>query len=98
MVSGALTLDAVDVAIEEPPDDLVALDDALAKLAQTIPTSRPLVKLRYFAGLTIDEAAEVLGISSSTADRHWTYARAWLVPPSGQRRRAVRLSLISSGF
>ena len=71
-------LDAVDVSIEEPPDDLVALDDALVKLAQTHPDKAALVKLRYFAGLTIDETAGVLGISPSTVDRHWTYARAWL--------------------
>jgi len=71
-------LDAVEVSVEEPPDDLVALDDALVKLAQRHPDKAALVKLRYFAGLTIDETAQVLGISSSTADRHWTYARAWL--------------------
>ena len=71
-------LDAVDVSIEEPPDDLIALDDALMRLAQKHPDKAALVKLRYFAGLTIDETARVLGISSSTADRHWTYARAWL--------------------
>ena len=71
-------LDAVDVSVAEPPDDLVALDDALVKLAQTHPDKAALVKLRYFAGLTIDETAQVLGISPSTVDRHWTYARAWL--------------------
>jgi RNA polymerase sigma factor (TIGR02999 family) len=71
-------LDAVEVSVEEPPDDLVALDDALTKLAQKHPDKAALVKLRYFAGLTIDETAHVLGISPSTADRQWTYARAWL--------------------
>ena len=73
-----LDLDAVEVSVHEPPDDLVALDEALTKLAQKHPDKAALVKLRYFAGLTIDEAAKVLGISPSTADRHWTYARAWL--------------------
>src|SRR5947209_3712269 len=71
-------LDAVEVSIEEPPDYLVALDEALTKLAHKHPDKAALVKLRYFAGLTIDETAAVLGISPSTADRHWTYARAWL--------------------
>ncbi len=71
-------LDAVEVSIDKPPDDLVALDDALTKLAQKHPDKAALVKLRYFAGLTIDETAHVLGISPSTVDRHWTYARAWL--------------------
>ena len=71
-------LDAADVSVEEPPDDLAALDEALTKLARKHPDKAALVKLRYFAGLTIDEAARVLGISPSTADRHWTYARAWL--------------------
>ena len=71
-------LDAVAVSVEEPPDYLVALDEALTKLAQKHPDKAALVKLRYFAGLTIDETAQMLGISPSTADRHWTYARAWL--------------------
>src|SRR2546423_1506051 len=71
-------LDADAVSVEEPPDDLVALDEALTKLAQKHPDKAALVKLRYFAGLTIDETAQILGISPSTADRYWTYARAWL--------------------
>jgi len=71
-------LDAADVSVEEPPDDLVALDEALTELAQKHPDKAAVVKLRYFAGLTIDETAQMLGISPSTADRHWTYARAWL--------------------
>jgi RNA polymerase sigma factor (TIGR02999 family) len=71
-------LDAAEVSVDEPPDDLVALDDALTKLAQKHPDKAAVVNLRYFAGLTVDETAQALGISSSTADRHWTYARAWL--------------------
>jgi RNA polymerase sigma factor (sigma-70 family) len=62
----------------EPDDQLLALDEALAKLALTDPLKAKLVELRYFAGLTSDDAAAALGISPSTADRHWTYARAWL--------------------
>ena len=61
-----------------PDDDLLALDEALTKLALQEPAKAELVKLRYFAGLSLDEAAEALGISRATAKRHWTYARAWL--------------------
>ncbi len=62
----------------EPDDELVALDEALRKLAATDPVKAKLVDLRYFAGLTGEQAAEVLGISPTTADRHWAYTRAWL--------------------
>ena len=61
-----------------PDDDLLALDEALTRLASEEPAKAALVKLRYFAGLSLDEAAEVLGISRATAKRYWTYARAWL--------------------
>jgi len=73
-----LDLDDVEIAFEGPADDMLALDEALARLAQKHPEKAELVKLRYFAGLTVDEAAKVLGVSTSTVDRHWTYARAWL--------------------
>ncbi len=66
------------VAAPEPDEDLLALDEALEKLAAQDPVKARLVELRYFAGLTAEQAAEVLGISPSTADRHWAYARAWL--------------------
>jgi RNA polymerase sigma factor (TIGR02999 family) len=66
------------VAAPEPHDDLLALDEALQKLAAADPAKARLVELRYFAGLTGEQAAEVLGISPTTADRHWAYARAWL--------------------
>jgi RNA polymerase sigma factor (TIGR02999 family) len=59
-------------------DDLLAVDEALAKLAAEAPVKAELVKLRYFAGLTLEQAAEVLRLSPATAKRHWTYARAWL--------------------
>ena len=59
-------------------EDLLALDEALSQLAQTDAIAAELVKLRYFAGLTSDQAAEALGLSSGTADRTWAYARAWL--------------------
>jgi RNA polymerase sigma factor (TIGR02999 family) len=66
------------VASPEPDEDLLALDAALAKLTLRDPIKARLVELRYFAGLTGDEAAEILGISARTADRYWVYARAWL--------------------
>jgi len=65
-------------ALNEDSSDLIALDEALAKLAAEDPTKVDLVKLRYFAGLSIDQAAEVLGISRATAVRHWSFTRAWL--------------------
>jgi RNA polymerase sigma factor (TIGR02999 family) len=61
-----------------PSVDLVALDEALAKLEAEAPAKAALVKLRFFAGLTTPEAANALGISLATAERHWTYARCWL--------------------
>jgi RNA polymerase sigma factor (TIGR02999 family) len=68
-----------DIAAAPQPDEkLLALDAALIKFAERDPLKARLVELRYFAGLTGDEAARILGISTSTADRHWVYARAWL--------------------
>jgi RNA polymerase sigma factor (TIGR02999 family) len=67
-----------ELAMDEPAEDLVALDEALTGLAEADETKAELVKLRYFAGLTIEQAAEILSISPATAKRHWTYARAWL--------------------
>jgi RNA polymerase sigma factor (TIGR02999 family) len=65
-------------AAPEDDDQLLALDSALASLAERDPVKARLVELRYFAGLTGDQAAQVLGISPKTADRYWAYARAWL--------------------
>jgi RNA polymerase sigma factor (TIGR02999 family) len=73
-----VTLEEVEIVLEGPAEDIVVLDDALTRLAQKHPEKAELIRLRYFAGLTVTEAAKVLGISTSTADRHWTYARAWL--------------------
>ncbi len=67
-----------DVVAPAPDEELLALDEALRKLALEDPLKSQLVELRYFGGLTGDEAAAVLGISPSTADRHWAFTRAWL--------------------
>lgn len=71
-------LHEADLVIEGPSDDILALDEALSDLAAVDPVKAELVELRYFAGLTLAEAAEALGISRATASRYWTYARAWL--------------------
>ena len=70
--------DAERIVMPAPNDDLLALDAALAKLAEQDPVKARLVELRFFAGLTGDQAARILGISPKTADRYWVYARAWL--------------------
>jgi RNA polymerase sigma factor (TIGR02999 family) len=67
------------VADGQPADDVVAVSEALEKLAALSPEKAELVKLRYFTGLAVDEAAQVLGISEATASRWWTFARAWLI-------------------
>jgi RNA polymerase sigma factor (TIGR02999 family) len=73
-----LDLDGIDLADAAPDEDLLALDEALERLAQKDPGAAQLVKLCYFAGLTMEEAAIALGISLRTAERNWTYARTWL--------------------
>jgi RNA polymerase sigma factor (TIGR02999 family) len=73
-----IDLDRIDVAAEQASNELLALNDALDRLAEEEPTVAEIVKLRHFAGLTIEQAASVLGISVRTANRHWAYARAWL--------------------
>jgi RNA polymerase sigma factor (TIGR02999 family) len=71
-------LDQADGAAETAPEELLALDEAFTRFAAAEPAKADLVKLRYFVGLSIDEAADVLGISRATAKRYWAYARAWL--------------------
>ena len=73
-----ISLDAVNCTIEKPLDDLIPLDEALTKLYKKDPKVAELVKLRYFAGLTIEQVARFQGISRRTAVDHWAYARAWL--------------------
>jgi RNA polymerase sigma factor (TIGR02999 family) len=71
-------LEAAAFLAKAPTQDLEALDEALDKLAEEDPAKAELVKLRFFAGLTMPEIAQVLKISLATAERHWTYARTWL--------------------
>jgi RNA polymerase sigma factor (TIGR02999 family) len=74
-----VAMDSGVASIAEPDIDLVALDEALNKLAQRDPQKAKLVELRFFAGLTMANVAEVLGVSLATAERQWAYARAWLL-------------------
>jgi RNA polymerase sigma factor (TIGR02999 family) len=71
-------LDGLEIALPEVPEDLVALDEALTRLAATDKTAADLVHLRFFAGMPLPEIAQQLGLSPRTADRLWAYARAWL--------------------
>jgi len=73
-----VNLENAELAIEEPSEDILALDEALVKLAAVDPVKADLVKLRYFAGLTNEQAGQVLGVSHNTVDKYWAYARAWL--------------------
>jgi RNA polymerase sigma factor (TIGR02999 family) len=73
-----IELDEARSVVEPPSEDLLALDEALSRLAARDPLRADLVKLRFFAGLTMPEAARALGISLATAERHWTFARTWL--------------------
>ncbi len=72
------SLDEADVPLLTQPDRMLAVDDVIDKLSHEQPVIGELVKLRLFAGLSVNEAAQSLGISRTTAFRHWTYARAWL--------------------
>ena len=71
-------LDPGQVVARIPAPQLLALNDALEEFAQRDPIKAELVKLRYFGGFSLSEAAELLEISPATADRYWAYARAWL--------------------
>jgi len=74
----AVELEAVDLAFEGPREDVLALDEALGQFAAIEPRKAELVKLRFFAGMEEQEAADALGISRATAARDWAFARAWL--------------------
>lgn len=74
----ALDLEEAVSIVDSSSDDLLDLNDALTRLSALAPMRAELVKLRFFGGLTMPEAAQALGISLATAERHWTFARAWL--------------------
>src|SRR5207237_7058208 len=80
-----LRLEDIDLSVAEPPDDLPALDEALQKLELEDPLCAELVKLRFFAGLTLDDVAATLGIARRTADRYWAFARSWLYAELSKR-------------
>ena len=73
-----LELAELDLAALPPDEDLLALDEALSKLERDDRVKAELVKLRFFAGLSVEQAAAALGVSRATADRYWSFARAWL--------------------
>jgi RNA polymerase sigma factor (TIGR02999 family) len=71
-------LDGIDIAADAPDADLVALDEALEKLAAHDPRKARVVELRFFGGLSMEETAETVGVSLRTAHNDWAFARAWL--------------------
>jgi RNA polymerase sigma factor (TIGR02999 family) len=73
-----LELDSIELAVDAPNEDLAAIDEAIERLAEESPECAKVVKMRFFAGLSIKDTAAVLGISTSTVKRHWAYARAWI--------------------
>lgn len=73
-----IDLSKVSLAVDVPDENLIELDDAIELLSQQDPISADLVKLRFFAGLSLKEAAQSLGLTRGQGDRHWAYARAWL--------------------
>jgi RNA polymerase sigma factor (TIGR02999 family) len=73
-----IAIDMLQVADDAPSEKLLALDESLRRLEDHDPTAAKLVKLRYFAGMTMSQAADALGVSRRTAERNWTYARSWL--------------------
>jgi RNA polymerase sigma factor (TIGR02999 family) len=84
-----LDLDDVDLVDEAPAEELLALDEALERLARKDAIAAQLVKLRFFAGLTMPEAAEALGLPLRTAERNWAYARTWLHREISRRDRGT---------
>jgi RNA polymerase sigma factor (TIGR02999 family) len=73
-----IDLDKVDVAVDADDDTLLLVNEALEKLAQEDANAAEVAKLRFFGGLTLEEAAQVLGVTKRTADRYWAFARVWL--------------------
>ena len=73
-----LDLPSVDLAAEHDLDTVLALDDAICRLEMEDPRASEIVRLRFFAGLSVDETADAMGLSTRTVKREWAYARAWL--------------------
>ena len=86
-----LPLDVLDLAADADPTEILALDEAVSRLEQQSPSVAAVVRLRFFAGLSVAETAEALGVSTRTVEREWTYGRAWLAraldPPPGAPAR-----------
>ena len=82
-----IPLSAVDVAVEDDGDEILALDEAISRLEKEEPDVAKVVRLRFFAGLSVEETAQVLGISPRSVNREWTYARAWLFRQLDDERR-----------
>jgi len=82
-------VDEADLVVEGPSVDMIALDEALARLAAEDPQLANLVKLRYFAGLSLEQVAQIQGITRRTASSHWAYARAWLHRMIGEEGRSA---------
>ena len=78
----------LDLATNSAPDEVLLLDEALTRLSQEDPAAAMLVKLRYFSGLSVEEAAEMAGLSRATAFRHWSFARAWLISQMANSQEA----------
>jgi RNA polymerase sigma factor (TIGR02999 family) len=84
---GVQQVDLHDVPVQSPPDEIIALDEALTRLAAEDPEAAQMVQLHFFAGLSMEHAAQALGVSRATAYRQWAFARAWLRCAIGERDR-----------
>jgi RNA polymerase sigma factor (TIGR02999 family) len=84
-----VSLEEAEMSAQAPTEELLALNEALDKLAREDPAKAELVKLRYFTGLPVEEAADVLGISRATAQRWWAYAKVWLYCALGGEERSA---------
>jgi RNA polymerase sigma factor (TIGR02999 family) len=83
-----VALEEAILSVNEPQEDILALDEALAKLAREDDTVAEVVKLRYFAGLTLGQIAELMGVTRRTVDRHWALGRAWLYQEMTDSRKS----------
>lgn len=75
--------DVADLAAEQDPDEIMALDEAIRRFEKVQPRAAEVVKLRFFAGLSVEETAEMTGLSARTVNREWKFARAWLYKELG---------------